>query len=211
MLGLNKMGKTQRLGDTGYTDFIPSIKFRIQPIKLDSETWFDTSSHRSTYILQCNPADIILSDRVIYGINSYVVFGKTVHSDALWQHLTIHMRQIASENHNLVIFKTLDVNQDFFDPLLNEYTEIKTYTEFPAYVLIDPVTAAANNFIKIVDSWKLEEIDRIMEVDLPQQVSLSDRVMLYGDEYEIKWRVQKPYQTIAGLKKSFTNYAVPNG
>jgi len=108
--------------------------------------------------------------------------------------------------HTVVTRKALTETQGNYDPIFEERVAWKDYASQTMSVLLDPIEASKEAFIKMLDSWKLEEIDYIMTVDFPDKVAKEDRIMFDGVEYEVKRIVPHPFQYLVWLRKSMVNY-----
>lgn len=206
MLGTNKSWKTMRLQGDSYQDNIKQVKFRYEPIKYKE---YNTKAKHIAFMYYSDVIDLVSSDRIVDTSNNdreFVVAGNAVFTDTLWKHLEVMIREVNSKMHEPVIQKVLSDTQANYDPIYEERHADKNYGDKTINVLIDPMESARESFIKIMEIWKLEEVDLIMTVDFPDKVDKADRIIRDNIEYEIKRVVTHPYQYLVWLRKSMVNY-----
>ena len=206
MLGTNKSGSTERLSTGSYSSYLASVDFRSEPRIKDTAETFALKQFHVTNRFYCDAYDIVPSDRIVYNGKNYVVMSAQVYDDRLGEHIEGFMREIDSYIHDEIIIEVRENNQNNWDPILKEYVGSIQVTETTIKVLIDPIAQSKKEFIKIIDAGKLEDIDYVMQVDLPQTFNLSDKLEYNGTKYSIAWRYDRPYDRIFGLKKEIKNY-----
>lgn len=205
MLGTNKTWDTQRIdaGSNTYQTNLTGIRFRYEPVYGKN---YVTKSQHITFTLFCDRYDIKVADRIIHGDRKFVVAGVPDFTDALGQHFEILMREVESDFHEDVVRKTLSPTQTNIDPIFNEWSGAKSYIDTTISVLIDPIESAKNAYINIIDPGKLEQVDYLMTVDYPLNITKSERIIRRGTEYEVMWIIEHPFQYLVWLKKSMLNY-----
>lgn len=208
MLGTNKTAVTQRLSNGAYSDYVSDVKCRYSPIKASSDKGYVTKASHVIYELRADQFDCVPGDRIVVECDkTFVAAGVRTFDDATGKHIAILVREIGSAMHEDVEHKTVSDTQTTYDPIFQEWSaNDKDYDSATISVLLDPFEAAKESFLKIIEAGKLEDVDWIMTVDFPTSVKDEDKFVFNSVEYEVKWIIPHPFQTLVGLRKGIRNY-----
>lgn len=209
MLWTNKTWTTKRLNGY-YIDNLSNYKFRFERISHFSSKIYVWMENHIIYKLFSDNADIIVSDRLVCSGKEYVFIGVMPHEDSLGSHLECFIRQIwPSQFHQEVLLMKLDSAQPEYDEILNEFKDNwKQYSEVPCSMIIDPINKLSWTYIKLLDMWKIEDLDYVAIVDKPTKVINTDYVRFNWFDYDLKFINEYPFQTIIWLKKTVLNYKI---
>lgn len=109
--------------------------------------------------------------------------------------------------HQPVVINKKTVLQPEYDPILKEYTGetvLPASTVVNYNVLVDENQKHKEKWIHELGEGKYENINYIMTLELDQQITKEDMVVLPdGELYLVDWIYKLPYQVFCGLKKSF--------
>lgn len=212
MLGANKTISTQRLSSGSYADNLSDELVRWSQIKATAVGGYITKAKHLAHKMMSDRLDLKVSDRILWEDTAgnsriFVVAGVADFEDELGQHMKSLIREVESELHTEVTWKTPSDTQTSYDPIFEEFTEGQDFDDSTLKVLLDPIESAKESFIKVLGEGKLQGIEWIMTVDLPVTVTDKDKFTFDGVTYDVKWIVPEPFQYLVGLSKAMDNYA----
>ena len=208
MLGTNRKATTMRL-NAGKTEYVPYLSEVFQ-CRFEPKVYikYDLKAKQVTFDFASDLMDVIVGDRIVVGERQWVAIRAMQFTEVLGKHLEVQMREIwPTQVHELCSLRKLDVVQSSYDPMLEEYAELrKEYVDYDLLAIFDPWEIARDSIIQMLDAGKIEELDFVMTVDFPTKIAKEDRIIYNWLEYKIKWVMPFTYQTYVWIKKSMDNY-----
>lgn len=197
-----------RFNWTVYTTVLSGYKFRNNPNKSKAEKTYRMSQDHIEHRLYWDQFEFRSGDKIVEsGWKEWTVIGIDPYGDVLGKHVEATIRERDSDMHQPVVINKKTVLQPEYDPILKEYTGetvLPASTVVNYNVLVDENQKHKEKWIHELGEGKYENINYIMTLELDQQITKEDMVVLPdGELYLVDWIYKLPYQVFCGLKKSF--------
>jgi len=206
MFWANKQVTIQRLNSNDVFVNNSTIKCRYEPKKFNSLRELETKQNHITFSMYCDPADIVVRDKLIHWNRSFIISGVYEYSDWMWMHLEVLMLEANSRFHEDIELIKLDIAQANYDPVMWEWIWDKTETTKTVKVLVDSAKLLKWQFVKMLPWWKIEDTELVATFFFPEKVEKEDKIIYNGATYEIKWIINFPHQLAVGLNKYIKDY-----
>lgn len=205
MFWTNKNVTVKRISNWVFVNQL-TTKCRYSPKKFNSVKELETKQNHITFKMFCDTDDIYVKDKVIDWSRSFIVSWVYDYSDNHWKHLEILMIEMNSRLHETIEIKSLNVTQTNYDTIMWEWIGSKNLTSRNVKVLIDSAKLMKANFIKMIEWWKIEEVELVVTMFFPETIDKSDKIVYNGDTYEIKWIIPFPHQLAIWIIKYIKDY-----
>ena len=197
-----------RFNGTVYITVLSGYKFRNNPNKSKGEKTYRMSQDHIEHRLYWDQFDFRSWDKIVEsGGKEWTIIGIDPYGDVLGKHVEATMRERDSDMHQPVIINKKTVLQPEYDPILKEYTwetVLPATTTVNYNALVDENQKHKEKWIHELGEGKYENVNYIMTLELDQQITKEDMVILPdGELYLVDWIYKLPYQVFYGLKKSF--------
>lgn len=155
--------------------------------------------------LVCDIHDILITDKMVIGDESFVCSGIRKYDEVNLSFLEILMRQTDSPYHENAELWVLDQSQPNYDPLFRTYTDTKNVVKTNLRVLVttEPLRKRGE-FSSTEHGGQNVQDNLLLIVDLPIEVAVENKVFVRGNLYHIRRVEHLEYQTECLLEKVST-------